>query len=179
MNNFTVIYKNNGAALITCLMLLVVMTILGVSSITSSTMEERMAGNILNKHMSFQAAEAALRAGETIAANLPGDTIYTDPTTPASSADGLYDRSEALDANFPVWEDATATWQDATTAGSIVIQNPQYIIEKYSNAPRDADCVLEVPLPAGCMLPVFRVTARGWGLNTNGFSIVQSTYKQL
>ncbi|MDX1519493.1 MAG: PilX N-terminal domain-containing pilus assembly protein [Gammaproteobacteria bacterium] len=179
MKYFHTTFKQNGAALITCLMLLVVMTILGVSSITSSTMEERMAGNILNKHMSFQAAEAALRAGETIAAALPGDAVYTDPTTPASSTDGLYARSEGLDSNFPIWDDPAAAWQDATTAGTIVVQNPQYIIESYSNAPRDADCVLEVPLPAGCMLPVFRITARGWGLNTNGFSMVQSTYKQL
>ena len=171
--------KQNGAALITCLMLLVVMTLLGITSMTSSTMEEKMAGNILNKHMSFQAAEAALRAGETIAANLSSDIIYADPTNPSSSTDGLYSRSNGTDSNYPLWDDAAAAWQDATTAGSIVIQNPQYIIEQYSNAPRDADCILEVPLPAGCMLPVFRVTARGWGLNTNGLSIVQSTYKQL
>ncbi len=171
--------SQTGAALITCLMLLVVMTILGVSSITSSTMEERMAGNMLNKHMSFQAAEAALRAGETIAANLAGDSTYTDPETPTASTDGLYQRSEVLDSNFPLWNDATAAWQNATTAGTIVIQNPQYIIESFSNAPRDNDCVIEVPLPPGCMLPVFRVTARGWGLNTNGFSMIQSTYKQL
>jgi len=171
--------KNTGAALITCLMLLVVMTLLGVSAITTSTMEEKMAGNVRNKHISFHAAETALRAGETIAANLPADTVFTDATNPTGTTTGLYSRSNALDANYPLWDDDSAAWQDVTTSDSLVVQDPQYIIESYSNAPRDNDCILEVPLPAGCMLPVYRITARGWGINTNGISIIQSTYKQL
>jgi type IV pilus assembly protein PilX len=171
--------KNTGAALITCLMLLVVMTLLGVSAITTSTMEEKMAGNVRNKHISFHAAETALRAGEAIAANLPADTVFTDATNPTGTTTGLYSRSNALDANYPLWEDANAAWQDVATSDSLVVQDPQYIIESYSNAPRDNDCILEVPLPAGCMLPVYRITARGWGINTNGISIIQSTYKQL
>lgn len=171
--------KHTGAALITCLMLLVVMTLLGVSAITTSTMEEKMAGNVRNKHISFHAAETALRAGETIAANLPADTIFTDATNPTGTTSGLYTRSNAVDANYPLWEDAGASWQDVATIDSLVVQDPQYIIESYSNAPRDDDCILEVPLPAGCMLPVYRITARGWGININGMSIIQSTYKQL
>ena len=168
-----------GAALITCLMLLVVMTILGVSAITSSTMEERMSGNVRNKHISFHAAETALRAGEIIAANLPADTVFGDPTNPSGTTDGLYNRSNAIDSNYPLWEDGTASWQNVTSVDSLTVQDPQYLIEFFSNAPRDDDCTLEVPLPAGCMLPVYRITARGWGINTNGMSIIQSTYKQL
>lgn len=171
--------KQSGAALITCLMLLVVMTLLGVSAITTSTMEEKMAGNTRNKHISFHAAESALRAGENIAANLPADTVFTDPTTPTATTTGLYSRSDATDSNYPLWEDDTASWQTATSPDSLVVQDPQYVIEFFSNAPRDDDCILEVPLPPGCMLPVYRITARGWGINTNGISILQSTYKQL
>lgn len=168
----TKINKQNGAALIVCLILLLVMTLLGVTSITTTTMEEKMAGNIRNKHLSFQAAEAALRTGENIANNLPGDAAF-------NGTDGLYPRSQHGDADFPIWEQtAGVTWQDAAAIASLV-QNPQYIIENFGTSPRDNDCILEVPLPPGCLLPVYRVTAQGWGLNVNGYTMLQSTYKQL
>lgn len=173
--------QQTGAALIICLILLVVMTLLGVSAVTTTTLEEKMAGNIRNKHLSFQAAEAALRGGETVAAGLPDDTTF-------DGTNGLYPRSDAGDeagvsgalADFPIWYDGTTgiNWQDVTTITDLV-DEPQYIIEKFGTAPRDNDCALEVPLPPGCLLPIYRVTARGWGLNVNGFSIVQSTYKRL
>lgn len=166
------INQQKGAALIVCLILLLVMTILGVTSITTTTMEEKMAGNIRNKHLSFQAAEAALRAGENIANNLPADATF-------NGTNGLYPRSQVGDANYPIWEQASGiNWQNATAITGLV-QNPQYIVEDFGTSPRDADCVLELPPPPGCYLPVYRVTARGWGLNTNGYTMLQSTFKQL
>ncbi len=172
-----------GATLIICLMLLLVMTLLGISAVTTTTMEEKMAGNVRNAHMAFQAAEAALRAGELDADGLT-DTSLFDGTN------GLYPRSEPEDvdgtdgavADFEVWNDADEVWADydlnnITTFD--VAQNPQYIIEDYAESPRDANCGLELPPPPGCILPLYRVTAQGWGLNTINKVIVQSTYKQL
>ncbi|MFQ5660924.1 MAG: PilX N-terminal domain-containing pilus assembly protein [Gammaproteobacteria bacterium] len=166
--------KQNGAALFVCLMLLLVMTLIGVSAITSSTLEEKMAGNIRNKHLSFQAAEAALRAGEAVAAGLPSDTNF-------NGTNGLYPRTNVDDPDFPIWNSA-ANWASYDLNAVInpdVVQNPQYIIENFGTAPRDNSCALEVPPKPGCMLPVYRVTARGWGLNLNTSSMIQSTYKQL
>jgi type IV pilus assembly protein PilX len=168
----TKLNQQNGAALIVCLILLLVMTILGVSSITSTTMEEKMAGNIRNKHLSFQAAEAALRNGETIANGLGADTNF-------NGTNGLYPRSQHDDADFPIWEQASGiNWQDAAAISGLV-QNPQYIVEDFGDSPRDNDCMLQLPIQPGCLLPVYRVTAQGWGLNTNGYTMLQSTYKQL
>ena len=161
--------NQKGAALIICMILLLVMTILGVSTITSTTMEEKMAGNIRNKHLSFQAAEAALRTGETVAGNIAAGTNF-------NGTNGLYPRSQAGDSNYPIWDQATGiNWQNAAAIDDLV-QNPQYIVENFGTAPRDNDCMLEVPLPPGCLLPVYRVTAQGWGLNINGYTILQSTY---
>lgn len=163
--------KQTGAALITCLMLLVVMTILGVSAITSSTMEERMAGNVRNKHVSFQAAEAAIRVAEVYTeATLSDDSVF-------DGTNGLYPRSNATDSDYPIWENA-ANWIDAGAVAGVA-SNPTYIIEDFTTAPRDSDCTLEVPPPPGCMLPVYRVTARGTGLSDNALTIIQTTYKKL
>lgn len=161
-----------GAALIVCLLLLLVMTLLGVSAVMTTTMEEKMAGNIRNKHMSFQAAETALRAGEAIAANLAADTNF-------NGTDGLYPRSEVADTDYPIWMQETGVnWQNVADISGVV-QDPEFIIEDFSDAPRDQNCMLELPPPPGCMLPIYRITARGWGQNTNAQSMLQSTYKQL
>lgn len=163
-----------GAALIISLMMLVVMTILAVSAVTTTTMEEKMAGNIRNKHVSFQAAESAMRTAEVIVNTLSQDTVF-------SGTGGFYSATVYGDTNFPIWywEGTPAiNWQTIATATGAV-QSPEWIIEDFGTSYRDADCALIVPLPAGCELPVYRVTARGWGLNEKGFSMIQSTYKQL
>jgi Tfp pilus assembly protein PilX len=58
--------KQSGAALITALVLLLIMTMLGLSSMTTNTMEERMAANSQEINRAFQAAESGL------------DLAYTD-----------------------------------------------------------------------------------------------------
>ena len=174
MMNFRTTPHQNGAALIVCLMMLVVMTILGISAVTTTIMEEKMAGNIRNKHLSFQASEAALRVAEQVVSGLAADTVFT-------GANGNYPGSVYGDTNYPIWEwegTPAINWQTIGTATGAV-QSPEYIIEQFGSSYRDADCALVAPLPPGCELPMFRVTARGWGLNTNAFSMIQSTYKQL
>lgn len=54
----------NGAALITSLMFLLVLTIIGIASMGTTTLQERMANNTREQNLAFQAAEAALRDGE-------------------------------------------------------------------------------------------------------------------
>jgi type IV pilus assembly protein PilX len=50
--------------LIVSLLFLMVLTILGVNAMNSTLMEEKMAGNAVDRDTALQAAEAALRAGE-------------------------------------------------------------------------------------------------------------------
>ena len=56
--------KQGGSALIICMIFLLLLTILGVSSMQSATMQEKMVGNAVEENRAFQAAEGALRAGE-------------------------------------------------------------------------------------------------------------------
>jgi type IV pilus assembly protein PilX len=164
--------SQSGAVLIVCLMMLMVMTLLGISSITSTTLEEKMAGNVRNKHLSFQATEAALRAGETTSSGLTNATVY-------DGTNGLYSRSEPGQSDYPLWEQASGiNWQDVSTTSAGVTVEPQYILEYFGSAPRDENCPLDPSQAATCYLPIYRVTAQGWGLNTNAQTILQSTYKK-
>jgi len=56
--------SSQGSALIVSLVILLIMTILGLTAMQTTTLQERMAGNMKDRNMAFQAAEAALRAGE-------------------------------------------------------------------------------------------------------------------
>ncbi|QLQ04576.1 MAG: hypothetical protein HZY77_17160 [Thiobacillus sp.] len=53
--------SQNGAALITGLIFLVVLTLISLSAIKSTSLEERMAGNARDQDAAFEAAEAGIR----------------------------------------------------------------------------------------------------------------------
>lgn len=59
-----------GVALIIALVLLVVITLMGLAGMQNTTLQERMSGNMYDRSLAMQAAEAALRAAEAaISAN--------------------------------------------------------------------------------------------------------------
>jgi type IV pilus assembly protein PilX len=65
-----------GMALIISLIILLSMTLLGLAAMQNTSLQERMAGNMRAENIAFQAAEAALRAGEQAlidAASQPSD----------------------------------------------------------------------------------------------------------
>lgn len=175
--------RQHGAALIVALVLLVIMTILGMTSMNMSILEERMAGNIRNMQLAFDAAEAALRDGETTTEGLPPGTVFDAN----GGTGGLYVPNTG---GIPVWEQGDITNPDTSGGGmpswqprggtSIdgVASQPQSLIEDLGTVLRFRTCAMELPPPGGCHLPVRRVTARGWGANLNAVSVLQSTYKK-
>lgn len=170
-----------GVALVISLVFLVLLTLLGLTAMGVSGLEERMSGNTRDRILAFNAAEASLRDCETIlqGAALPpfsgvtgASSVTTAPSTP-----GLYQPASA--DNPPVWD--IVTW----TSASHVRVNAE-IPQGASSAPR---CIIEEmpPIPgsgggslkAGLPLPdtgIFRITARGVGRNSSTVIMVQSTY---
>ncbi|MFC1748698.1 PilX N-terminal domain-containing pilus assembly protein [Pseudomonadota bacterium] len=66
--------KQTGSALIISLLILLVMTMVGINSMTTSALEEKMAGNDRNHKVNFQNAETNLKAAETSIANMKWST---------------------------------------------------------------------------------------------------------
>ena len=64
MNNFTPAPKQRGAVLIVALIMLLLLTIIGLSSMRDTSLQENMAGNMRDSNLALQASEAALRQGE-------------------------------------------------------------------------------------------------------------------
>jgi type IV pilus assembly protein PilX len=64
----TALPMNNqrGAILIIAMVMLLLLTIIGLSSMRGTSLQESMAGNMRDSSLAFQAAEAALRKGEEV-----------------------------------------------------------------------------------------------------------------
>lgn len=75
-------HAQRGATLIITLVMLVLITLVGVSSIRNSTADERMAGNARDRDKAFQAAEAAV---QQCLAQLQSETYAGTPLTPAAA----------------------------------------------------------------------------------------------
>ena len=58
------IADQSGAVLIISLIMLLLLMLIGTTSMQSTSLEEKMAGNSRDQNLAFQSAEAALRAGE-------------------------------------------------------------------------------------------------------------------
>lgn len=135
--------KEHGAALIVSLIFLVIMTILGFSSIRMVLQEERMTGHTFDRSLALQATEAALRVGEAAAqaqaavlnADFPGYGLYVDadntcPPSGPTCSNGLCTQPD---------KDCTNRWEVSSFAGWVnaaglslsdqVAGTPQYFVE--------------------------------------------------
>ncbi len=56
--------RQSGAVLVVSLILLLVLTLISVSSMQGTTLEEKMAGNSLDRNLAFQATESTVREAE-------------------------------------------------------------------------------------------------------------------
>ncbi|MBT2297936.1 pilus assembly protein PilX [Pseudomonas fluorescens] len=77
-------------ALLVSLVFLLLITLIGLSSMQSATLQEKMTSSVMLRNQSFQVAEAALRVGESAvqaeAYSLPVCTTVTQCAPPAESA---------------------------------------------------------------------------------------------
>jgi type IV pilus assembly protein PilX len=166
------IQRQQGAVLIVSLIVLMVMTMIGLSSMQSTTMEEKMAGNMRDQSVAFQNAEIALRAGED---------YLGSPILPVfNGSDGLYQPADGDETDFPVWEsidwlntNSVVTVNDLTLADAH--SDPVYIIEELDEV-TDITGSLEAGLPK--ISAYYRITARASGTSDASRIFLQSVYKR-
>lgn len=164
----------HGAALIASLIFLLIMTLIGVTGLQVSSMEEKMTGNMRDRDLAFQAAESALRAGET---------FMTAATLPAFDGTGGHYLTSTAQATFWDTIDWTAPAQVTTYTGgtlSNVYAAPAYIVEQLPTLPGvDTGGSLEAGTPpSGGNVSWYRITARGMGGTASAVVILQSIYRR-
>jgi type IV pilus assembly protein PilX len=155
------------------LLLLLVLTLIGLAATRSTTSEERKASIQRDQDLAFQAAEAALRDGESMLVNSsPGDL---------NDSNGSYDSHASI-----TWE--TADWNDAGKdpafktlpyEGTIIptpAHMPRFYLVRTSQtgiAPGESAAADKHAMPAA----IYMVIAKGWGVNVNNVAVLESTYE--
>lgn len=154
-------HRETGAALLVSLVLLVAVTLLGVSAMQGTILQERMSANQRDIEEAFNAGEIAVRRGETDLLQDPlgflGNTQFTG--LPASWSQD----SSQWDLFVPI-----ALPDDMDN--NLYVRNPIYHI-----APRGTVCE-SVDVSSECD-ELFTITARGTGRSINTFVVLESTYR--
>lgn len=88
----TAFNKQRGAILVIALFMLLLLTVIGLSSMRGTMLQENMAGNLRDSSLALQAAEAALRKGEELVTKKFNDNTLS--TLEAASQAASY-------SNFP------------------------------------------------------------------------------
>ncbi len=163
----------SGVVLITTLVLLLVMTMIGLSGMQVTSLEEKMASNMRDVNLAFQAAESALRAGEE---------VVLQPTLPSFDKDGtngMYSTTstENILDNLTVtalWAAANkAEFNAANFAGLAV--NPNYIIEEMIVSGGGGS---SLDGSSFSTTGYYRITSRATGGTTTAVAVLQSVFKR-
>jgi type IV pilus assembly protein PilX len=164
-------HPQRGAALITALLLLVVLTILGMSVMQMSRVQEKMAGNTRDINVSFESAEGALRNAEAFIGQQPspGPVACPDASCPFRALSSVPDVSNQTDtwwnANGKAFADGSGNAMSGVSA------NPRYVIEEIATVSETPD-----PTDPRASRTFYQVTARSTGTSGLANTIVQSTY---
>lgn len=154
-----------GSALIVSLVMLLLLSLIGVAGMQTTVMQDRMAANLLDKDLAFQATEAALReAEESLADGVP---------VSFPNSNGLY-RIGAT--NRPDWpETPSDDGNGVTTYGDNfpgVNAQPRYYIEQIDTIPAPG-----CDLSSYCEPVYYRITAAGSGGSDTATSIITTVYR--
>ncbi len=105
-----------GVALVTSLILLVLLTILAISSLSTTTLQERMAGNTGDALVSFSAAESVLRTAETWIGSPVQQSKPEVGTNPSTQTGQHCNDSTAPNPPCRVWQRTTTTYPTSATS---------------------------------------------------------------
>lgn len=158
-------FTETGSVLIVSLVMLLLLSLIGLAGMQTTIMQDRMAGNMRDKDMAFEATEAALREAEN-------DLNNSIPVS-FSGANGLY-RIGA--SNLPDWPvDITDNGNSVITySGSFsnVSAQPKYVVEQ-----------IDTIVPPGCDLssycePVYyRITGVGFGGSDTSTAVLTTVFR--
>ena len=160
-------------ALIIGLVMLLLLTVIMISAVRVTSLEERLAGNLQNHNIAFQAAESALREAEAFIES--GDAVFN----PLRLSNGPFQNSTApicvagiCGTTIPLQSDniadANAGSQAASTGISTIYAEPVYMIELVRTDPS---------LDSSRIYATFRITTRARGGDDSSIVQLQTTYR--
>jgi len=165
-------YRQRGVVLVVSLIMLLVVTLIAVSSMQGTVLEEKMAGNTLDRNLAFQTTESALREAEIFVEGLVSLGGF-------SGTAGLFGLTDVEPDHALI-----ATWNDATkyvvaTADNDSYDAPRYYIKHFTT----------VTGTLGAMnmsgygdnkgtgdVTIFKITGRGTGASADSAEVILRTH---
>ena len=164
--------RERGAVLVVSLIMLLIVTMIAVSSMQGTVMEEKMAGNTRDRNLAFQTAETALREAERYVEGLASMGSFT-------GSGGLY----GLTDSEPDYQ-ASTTWGD--TANHVVASDPhasyaapRYFIKHYTLVDGTGGALNMSGYgdnKGTGDVTVFKVTTRGTGASAESAEVILRSY---
>lgn len=173
--------RQGGFVLILGMVFLVVLTLIGISNMRVSMMEERMTGGFNDRaNLAFESAELALReAEEYLNGVVVGPFDSSKPGLHAVIPNGddyNFWKGSTCSANAFDWTAGACSYVTSAKQLSHTAAPPRYVIEQYADA-----VVSGGSMRAGQpkqVSKVYRITARGVGGQMSTAVILQTTYKR-
>jgi type IV pilus assembly protein PilX len=164
--------KQRGVVMFVALILLLILSLLGVTAARMQTVEERMARNNDNRQIGAQAAEAALRSAENglltgLYSNFAGNTngLYAPLLSNGSPLTGM---DWSVPAN-------TLPYAGPALSSLPAMAQPKMVIENLPPVAVAGDDISVTSLnPASPPVTVYRVTAQGVGADNTSTTTLQS-----
>ena len=173
-------------SLFPALMFLLVLSVLGVSALNSTLMQEKMVSNTKDLNLAFQAAEAGLRDAETdVSKNIAATSAFssscvnglcTPPSTWPSPSSA--DISKIVDWSDTSKSRAYGVYTSAPTLPTVASQ-PRYVIERLSTMPVAPGGSIGLGCGAACVHSggsAYRLTVLATGVRPETRVVLQSTY---
>ncbi|HHC73782.1 MAG TPA: pilus assembly protein PilZ [Thiothrix sp.] len=171
------IAKQQGAVLITVLILTLGLTVLVLSQMDIIILDEKVIANQKDRSLAFQAAESAIREAE----NWLVDQA-TEPEPMTNGASNVW-VTDAPSANNEWWMYNDNTWWKSSASQAMAAQSdlpgieasnkPRYIIEHYAYV---QDTLVSGQQRDELGRDFYRITARGYGGTETARVTLQSTY---
>lgn len=169
MRNYSPRNRQSGVVLVVALLLLLILSMIGVTLARMQTVEERMARNETDGQFARQAAEAALRSAETLLGFAPAIGTF------AGNTQGYYVISPTTGSRVPtlIWNlpaNVRAYSSPALSSLPLAAQTPRIVMEYVGAGAIPGD---DITIPP----PTYRVTVQGLNADGNPSVMLQSIYR--
>lgn len=173
--------RQRGAALVIGLIMIALLSLLGLTALSASLLEERMAFNARDRIRAFQAAEAALRFCES---SIRPSTVFNNSNGFYKPAAGGVPRWESVDWEsnadvmcYPTDHDCVSDTETADIPR--LSRQPACIVEQLAAEINASPGAAEsrrggLPVETERVYRHYRITARGWGLSKHTEVMLQS-----
>ncbi len=160
--------RQKGFALIVSMLVLLVLTILVVNAVRNTSLNEKMAGNYMDRTRAQQAAEQALRQGEAALAN---DLCSSSTGCTVSSLSPLTVVAASVAAATAV----PSSWSSAGARNVVLYDASNSVKQQLSSAQLNVTLLADTFLPtgkAGCK--PYSLMGRGVGLDARAVVVLQT-----